>query len=272
MSVINDTITFNEPVTFNDTVTVAGGITYDDPATLGVGDGTGSPTLTLNKLGTGVADVILQNAGVTRWVLREDASEDFVIRRYDNAGVFVDAVKYDQSTGLITIPAGLTVSAGTVTTAGTLDVNGPLDLAGATLTMPANQQVVLRYVSQSIVHGDLTGGGAVSTIALTGEPTGWLPIAAYIVTSTGTTSSNAGTTGLTCSVGIAGVIEGYVAAASIFGAAGRKEAFGGTLLGSYRASDALIATVTATGGAADCAHIDSLALKIVVCYLAVSAE
>ena len=46
MSVINDTITFNEPVTFNDTVTVAGGITYDDPATLGVGDGTGSPTLT----------------------------------------------------------------------------------------------------------------------------------------------------------------------------------------------------------------------------------
>lgn len=149
--------------------------------------------------------------------------------------------------------------------------NGLTTLAGG-VAFATNTQAVLRYVSQSIVHGDLTGGQAVSTIALTGEPTGWIPVGAYMVTSAATTSSNGNTTGLTCSVGISGVTEGYLAAASVFGAAGRKEAFGGTLLGSYRSSDALIATITATGGTPNCAHINSLAIKIVVCYLAVSTE
>lgn len=142
----------------------------------------------------------------------------------------------------------------------------------ATPTMPSTSLLVKRYVSQSIVHGALTGGAATCTVALTGEPTGMIPIACYAVTSVTTTSGNSNTTGLTIKVGNSGDDDGYLAAVSVFGAAGRKEGAPGAQLQGYRASDALIATFTATGPAADIAHITALAVKIVVLYIEVASE
>lgn len=150
---------------------------------------------------------------------------------------------------------------------------GAVDLSAGTITLPTTQFQVKRYVSQSIVHGDLTAGSATCTVALTGEPTGIIPIAAYAVTSVTTTSGNGSTTGLTVKIGPSGDDDGFLPAVSIFGAASRKEGTApGAMLGSYRASDALIATFTATGGAAAIAHITAMAVKIVVLYLEVAAE
>lgn len=139
-------------------------------------------------------------------------------------------------------------------------------------TMPSTSPLVKRYVSQSIVHGALTGGAATCTVALTGEPTGMIPIACYAVTSVTTTSSDSDTTGLTIKVGTASDDDGYLAAISIFGAAGRKEGAPGVMLGGYRAGDALIAHFTASGPAPDIADISALAVKIVVLYVEVAAE
>lgn len=53
---------------------------------------------------------------------------------------------------------------------------------------------------------------------------------------------------------------------------GRKENASGSLLGGYRAADALLATFTATGGGTDLAHISGLNLRAVVYYLEVATE
>lgn len=158
---------------------------------------------------------------------------------------------------------------GTTTFAGPVVMAGTVDISSATLAnMPR------RYVSQSIVHGALTGGSATCTVALTGEPTtGMMPIACYAVTSATTTSGDGSTTGLTVKIGTSGDDDGYLQEISIFGAAGRKEGASGVMIGGYRGdAEALIATFTATGGAADCAHITALALKIVVVYIAPYTE
>lgn len=149
---------------------------------------------------------------------------------------------------------------------------GTVDLSAATLTPPTNAQLVKRYISQSVVHGALTGGAATCTVALTSEPTSLIPIGAYAETTVATTSSNGGTTGLTVKIGTSGDDDGYLPAVSIFGAASRKEGnTPGALLLTHRSADALIATFTATGGAADIAHISALALNIVIVYIDVSA-
>lgn len=156
---------------------------------------------------------------------------------------------------------------GTTTFAGPVVMTGSVDIASATLAnMPR------RYISQSIVHGDLTGGAASATIALTGEPTGMIPIACYVITTATTTSSNGSTTGLTIKVGTSGDDDGYLQAVSIFGAAGRKEGAPGVMLGGYRAAESLLVVLTATGGAADIGHISALAVKVVVVYIAAYTE
>lgn len=138
------------------------------------------------------------------------------------------------------------------------------------VTLPANYQFVRRYVSQAITHADLTAGAS-CTVALTGEPTASVMLAAYVVTSVETTSSTGDTTGLTMKVGTAGLADGYANETDIFGAAGRKQS-GAVTLSGYRAGDALIATFTATGGSPDCADIAALSVRFVLFYLTPAAE
>lgn len=128
-----------------------------------------------------------------------------------------------------------------------------------------------RFVSAAITS--LTGGQASQAKAVSGLPAAIIPIAAYVIQTGTITSSNGSTTGLTVSLGVSGSTSGYLAAgANLIAAGGRKENAAGTLLGSYRAADSLLATFTATGGSADLAHIVGLSMRVVVYYLEVATE
>lgn len=153
-----------------------------------------------------------------------------------------------------------------------LDLSTVPTIVDGVFSTPADHQVVLRYRSQRLVNDDLVGGAATQIIDLDDEPTGWIPIAAYIVTAAAISSGDAGTTGLTAEVGVSGDPDGYVTSHSIFGAASRKQGPAGVMINSFRSSDALQLKLTATGGSADIADILGLDLKVVVLYLAVSAE
>ena len=135
-----------------------------------------------------------------------------------------------------------------------------------------SQYVVQRYVSQLITQAALSAG-ATCTVALTGEPTGMIPVACYVVTDETTTSSNGATTGLTVEVGIVGDPDFHMVSTSVFGAAGRREAYAGVGIGAYRASDAVVAKFTAVGaGSEDCAHISNLNMYVVLYYISVATE
>lgn len=143
----------------------------------------------------------------------------------------------------------------------------PSSVANANTFVP-----IKRYVSQLITQADLSSG-ATCTVALTGEPTAMIPQACYVVTDESTTSGNGATTGLTCEVGIAGDPDFLMVSTSVFGAAGRKEAYAGVGIGSYRAADAIVAKFTAVGaGSEDCDDISNLNLRVVILYYPVSAE
>lgn len=143
----------------------------------------------------------------------------------------------------------------------------PASVSAASTFVP-----IKRYISQKITEADLSSG-ATCTVALTGEPTGMIPQACYVVSDESTTSGNAATTGLTCEIGIAGDPDFLMVSTSVFGAAGRKEAYAGVGIDSYRASDALVAKFTAVGGGSEnCSHITNLSLRVVVLYCPVSAE
>lgn len=131
---------------------------------------------------------------------------------------------------------------------------------------------MMRYVSQLITQADLSAG-ATCTVALTGEPTAMIPQACYVVSDESTTSGDGATTGLTCEVGLAGDPDFLMVSTSVFGAAGRKEAYAGVGIDSYRAADPLVVKFTAVGaGSEDCADITNLNLRVVVLYAPVSAE
>jgi len=144
-----------------------------------------------------------------------------------------------------------------------------VDLSAATVTLPTGQVPLKRYVSQRISASDVTSG-ATQSIALTGEPAGAIPIAAYIecYAGAGVSSTSGNTTGLTVEVGTAGDPDGYVKSVSIFGVTGKVVGgVRGDMLGCYRGTDALLLKLTATGATPDVAHIaDDLDLKVVVIY------
>lgn len=123
MADFHDSLVMQKPVTFKDVVT------FEIAPT--IGNGTGSPSTTLDKVEAGTADVVFKNAGVVRWQLREDASENLAIRRYNSSGVFVDQILVNQSTGAVTLPSGVTITAGgLIVTAGGVTVSA----GGATIT------------------------------------------------------------------------------------------------------------------------------------------
>lgn len=135
-----------------------------------------------------------------------------------------------------------------------------------------SQFVAQRYVSQLITQAALSAG-ATCTVALTGEPTGMIPLACYVVTDETTTSGNGATTGLSAEVGISGDPDFHMVSTSVFGAASRKEAYAGVGIGAYRANDAIQLKLTATGGGSEsCAHITNLNLYVVLYYIQVAAE
>jgi hypothetical protein len=114
---------------------------------LAIGDGTGSPAITANKVGTGTAGIELQSAGVKRTTVQLDASENTVITAYDADGAALASITIDGTTGGITLSDGVTITTGGLTitaggivvTAGRSQLNLPsaADDAAAAALSPA---------------------------------------------------------------------------------------------------------------------------------------
>lgn len=165
--------------------------------------------------------------------------------------------------------------AGDVAVTGDLAVGGEVDLSAATLVLPPGMALVRTWTSGTIVHGDLTGGGAQDSVAVpTGDDGAWpsscIVLGAYLETTVEVTSSSANTTGLTAS--LASSSSSYLTAgSSILGAAGKKSNPAGTLLGGLRISDSPTVNFTATGGGSeDLADIDALGLRVVILYVPIA--
>lgn len=127
---------------------------------------------------------------------------------------------------------------------------------------------VYRWVSAQVTEADITSGTS-QGIALSGFPTGVIPISAYLIADEQATSGNGSTTGLTAQLGVSGATGVYLnAGANLLSASttGRLANYAGSVLGSYRAADALLLTITATGGAPDVDHISNFAMRVVVDY------
>lgn len=115
--------------------------------TLALGDGTASPGITANKIGTGTAGIELQSAGVKRTTVQLDASENTVITAYDSDGAALATITIDGVTGAITMSDGVTITTGGLTitaggivvTAGRSQLNLPsaADDAAAAALSPA---------------------------------------------------------------------------------------------------------------------------------------
>lgn len=156
---------------------------------------------------------------------------------------------------------------------GAVTFKGGVTIDPASVSAASTFVPTLRYVSQLITQANLSAG-ATCTVALTGEPTAMIPQACYVVTDEATTSGSGDTTGLTVEIGLnGGDADAYMVSTSVFGAAGRKEAFAGAVIDSYRAADAIVAKFTAVGaGSEDCADISNLNMRVVILYYPVSAE
>lgn len=127
-------------------------VTIPDPSVVGgnslaVGDGTGSPALTLNKIGTGTDTVNLQSAGDLRGRFQLDANENVVISVHDADEVVLGSITLNNATGAITCSKGVTITTGGVTvTAGgvTITAGGLSVVAGnAVLTSGVRLQANL---------------------------------------------------------------------------------------------------------------------------------
>ena len=85
-------------------------LTSSSPS-LTVGDGTGTPNVTLNKLDGGAALLDFRNAGILRWRVNMEGDEDFAIQRFDASEVFQDKpFEIVQSTGDIELANNLSLT------------------------------------------------------------------------------------------------------------------------------------------------------------------
>ena len=88
-----------------------------------LGDGTGSPSMTMNKSAAGTDTIALQAAAVLRGRLQLDAIENLKLSIHDGSGVEIGSILFDNATGAITLSKGTTITTGGLTvTAGGLTV------------------------------------------------------------------------------------------------------------------------------------------------------
>lgn len=118
-------------------------VTIPDPSVVGgnslaVGDGTGSPAVTLDKLGGGTDSINLRNVGDLRGRLQLDANENVVISVHDADEVELGSITLNNSTGAVTFSKGLTVTSGGLSVAaGGASVTGGIRAETAGLTVVA---------------------------------------------------------------------------------------------------------------------------------------
>lgn len=145
-------------------------VVIPDPAvggdSLTLGDGTGSPTLELNKVGTGTARVDLASgAGDDKLLvgrLSIESNENLVLAIYDVSEALLGSLTFNRSTGAITSLKGITISAGglTVTAGGATISAGNLAVSAGSVT--AQTGLVATTGGVTVTAGGLTvtAGGA----------------------------------------------------------------------------------------------------------------
>ncbi len=147
-----DTYTFNAAVTFKGAVSFA---PSTGDASLTLGDGTGGPTLNLDKDGTSdVASIILKNDSVKRCALVLEADEDFSIETFASDGTTSEGkITIATSTGVVTSTKGVTVADGTVT----IQETGALALACTGLPLASTTVPLVRLGDAALVGGAAAG-------------------------------------------------------------------------------------------------------------------
>ncbi len=103
-TIYNDDITFQQAVTFEGGVTSTGAQTF--------GDGTGSPTLALNKSNAGTATIDLKVGSTVRGRLRLDASENVVLAVHDSDGNALGTLTMLAAGGGVIFSKGVTIGTG----------------------------------------------------------------------------------------------------------------------------------------------------------------
>lgn len=78
-----------------------------------VGDGNGSPVVTLNRDTAGTNDIVLSAKGDAEWRLHHAATGGLNLDRYVG-GVYTDSIEFSLGTGSVTLPGDLTVSGSTI--------------------------------------------------------------------------------------------------------------------------------------------------------------
>jgi hypothetical protein len=123
-----------------------------------------------------------------------------------------------------------------------------------------------RFVEVPFVKADINAG----TLAYAGLPANVLILGAHIKVTTALTYSNAGTTGVSAKIGNADD-DGFGTSTAIAGTAGYRRLPPGALVGGVVAGSTggVVATFTATGGAADLAHVSAGAGVVVIDFLEV---
>ncbi len=115
-------------------------------SSLTLGNGTGSPALTMNKVNAGTDGISMQNAGALRGELLLDGSEKFILRNYAADGTTVlGSLTFDNASGLLTSLLGVVITAGGLTiTAGGLTVTaGGASIVAGNLALTAGVRAVL---------------------------------------------------------------------------------------------------------------------------------
>jgi hypothetical protein len=125
-----------------------------------------------------------------------------------------------------------------------------------------------QFVEIPFVAADIVAG----SVAYDDLPANVLILGARIVITTPLTFSNVGTTGVSAKIGNAAEDDaGFGTATAIAGAAGYRRFPPGALVGGTvpGGTDGVLASFTATGGAADLAHVSAGAGKVVVDFIEV---
>lgn len=130
----------------------------------------------------------------------------------------------------------------------------------------ATGQRIPKFLEVTFVKADINAG----TITSAGLPTNALVLGAHMVITTALTYSNGGTTGVSAKIGNADD-DGFGTSTAIAGTAGYRRFPPGALVGGVVAGSTggVIGTFTATGGAADLAHVSAGAGKVVIDYIEV---
>lgn len=123
-----------------------------------------------------------------------------------------------------------------------------------------------RFLEAAFVKADINAG----TFTSPDLPANALILGAHIKITTALTYSNVGTTGVSAKIGNADD-DGFGTSVALAGVAGYRRPPPGALVGGVVAgsTNGVIVTFTATGGAADLAHVSAGAGKVVIDYIEV---